>query len=394
MSATDGIPSRTKLASLGYGLGSIWQRADGSMYHVYSDNGKQREVRLQAASLSAARKECSARNARKDTGELPAPSRRTVGEVTDEFFDLLDALVKSGELRPRTLELYRQRWRSHLEKRLSRRPLQKVTGSHISSAVIVEMRRKNLSPSVIAGTLMVLGMICTYAVEKRYIVASPMTQLARRERPQAKPRTQPRVLNLEEIEKLLKGAPASIRDFLRFVAYTGVRMSEGLAIRWQDLDLEQGTAKISGQLARGTFQRVPTKTASGNREVFLSDDLVAVLKARRLKAFERGLHGPDRLVFSTREGNPLSHRNVSREITRAGDNAGLNGDGVQPVSCHDLRHSFVSRLISNGIDPVTVAALAGDKVETILKVYAHEYDRARRGTELRERVSAANTAAG
>ena len=41
----------------------------------------------------------------------------------------------------------------------------------------------------------------------------------------------------------------------------------------------------------------------------------------------------------------------------------------------------------------TVAALAGDKVETILKVYAHEYDRARRGAELRKRVAAANTAA-
>jgi hypothetical protein len=53
----------------------------------------------------------------------------------------------------------------------------------------------------------------------------------------------------------------------------------------------------------------------------------------------------------------------------------------------------VSRLISNGIDPVTVAALAGDKVETILKVYAHEYDRARRGSELRDRISAANVAA-
>jgi hypothetical protein len=41
---------------------------------------------------------------------------------------------------------------------------------------------------------------------------------------------------------------------------------------------------------------------------------------------------------------------------------------------------------------VTVAALAGDKVDTIVKVYSHEYDRARRGTELRERVSAANVA--
>jgi site-specific recombinase XerD len=111
-----------------------------------------------------------------------------------------------------------------------------------------------------------------------------------------------------------------------------------------------------------------------------------------VKALAKGLHGPDKLVFCTGTGSPLGHRNVAREITRAGDNAGLNGECVQPISCHDLRHSFVSRLISRGIDPVTVAALAGDKVETILKVYAHEYDRARRSTELRDRVLAANVA--
>ena len=36
------------------------------------------------------------------------------------------------------------------------------------------------------------------------LVASPMNQLARRERPQSKPRTKPRVLNLEEIEELVR----------------------------------------------------------------------------------------------------------------------------------------------------------------------------------------------
>jgi integrase len=336
-------------------------------------------VRLKATTLSAARKECSART-KKDNGELPAPSRRTLGETAAEFFALQDSLVKSGELRPRTVELYRQRWRSHLEERLSGKALQKVTGSDVS-AVIAEMRRKNLSPSLISGVLMVLGMICGYAVEKRYIVASPMGQLVKRERPKPNPRTKPRVLNLDEIEKLLEGAPASVKDFLRFVAYTGVRMSEGLAVRWRDVDLDAGTAKISGQLARGTFHRAPTKTASGNREIFLTDDLVSALKARRVNALAKGLHSPDQLVFCTQTGSPLGHRNVSREIRRAGDNAKLNAEGSPPISCHDLRHSFVSRLISNGIDPVTVAALVGDKVDTILKVYAHEYDRARRGAD-------------
>ena len=395
MSTTEGNPKRRLVQKLGYGLGSIYSRtkADGTTayLHVYSDNGTQREVVLAATSLTAARKEASARNTKKDSGELAAPSRRTVGQVKDEFFALQDSLVQSGELRPRTVGLYRQRWDSHLAERLENRVLQKVTGSDVS-AVIAEMRRKDLSPSVIAGTLMVAGMIFSYAVEKRYLVASPMTQLARRERPQSKPRTEPRVLNLEEIDALVSRACASIRDYLCFVAFTGVRMSEGLAIRWQDVDLEQGTVKISGQLERKTYRRVPTKTAAGNREVFLTDELVAVLKARRLKALERGLHGADQLVFCTKFGTPFSHRNVAREITRAGGNAKLNTDGLPPVSCHDLRHSFVSRLIANGIDPVTVASLAGDKLETILRVYAHVYDMARRAKDLRAQVGAANIA--
>jgi integrase len=389
MSTTDATPKRVKLCSLGYGQGSIWQRGD-ALYHVYFD-GKQREVVLRAQTLTAARKEAAQRNVKREGGELPAPSRRTVGDVAAEFFSLQETLVLSRELRPRTLELYRQRWKSHLEERLSGKAIQKVNGTDVS-AVLARMREKNLSPSVISGVLMIAGMIFTYAVERRYLSVSPMAQLSRRERPQAKPRTAPRVLSLAEIEQLLGKTPASIRDYLQFVAFTGCRMSEALAIRWQDIDLENGTAQISGQLERKTFRRIPTKTASGNREVFLTNELVTVLKARRVKALERGLHGPDQLVFCTKLGTPLSHRNVAREIRRAGDNAGLNPKGMQPISCHDLRHSFVSRLISNGIDPVTVAALAGDKVETILKVYAHEYDRARRSSDLRERVSAANIA--
>jgi integrase len=400
MSTTDASASkRTKIHSLGYGQGSLYSvvRADGetAYVHIYSDNGKQREVWLRASSKSAALKECASRNVRKDEGQLAAPSKRTFGDVAEAWFLILESRVKSGEIRPRTLALYRQRYRSHLEEKLSRRVMQKVTGSDVST-VIVGMRSNGLSPSVMGGVLMILGQICTFAVQRRYIASSPLLQVAKVERPKSGTKTEPRVLNLEEIGRLIEGAPASVRDLLSFVAFTGCRMSEGLAVRWGDLDLEAGTATISGQLARQTFQRVPTKTKTGmgpngkGREVFLSDSLATVLKARRLKALERGLHSPDRLVFCTRTGAPLGHRNVSREIRRAGDNAGLNPEGVQPVSCHDLRHSFVSRLIANGIDPVTVASLAGDKVDTIMKVYAGDYDRARRANDLRDRISAAS----
>jgi site-specific recombinase XerD len=45
----------------------------------------------------------------------------------------------------------------------------------------------------------------------------------------------------------------------------------------------------------------------------------------------------------------------------------------QTLHAHSLRHSFVSLLISNGCDLITVAALAGDTIEIISKHYAHSF---------------------
>jgi hypothetical protein len=54
---------------------------------------------------------------------------------------------------------------------------------------------------------------------------------------------------------------------------------------------------------------------------------------------------PDALVFTTASGKPHGRRNVLWAVYAAGDAAGLNGDGREPVGVHDLRHSSVrSRL--------------------------------------------------
>jgi len=45
----------------------------------------------------------------------------------------------------------------------------------------------------------------------------------------------------------------------------------------------------------------------------------------------------------------------------------------QNLHAHSLRHSFVSLLISNGLDVVNVASLAGDTIEIISKHYAHSF---------------------
>jgi Phage integrase family len=54
----------------------------------------------------------------------------------------------------------------------------------------------------------------------------------------------------------------------------------------------------------------------------------------------------------------------------------------QPV-IHDLRHTHVSGLIADGWDVVEIASRVGDRIETVLRVYAHEFDAKRRSAQRR-----------
>jgi integrase len=66
----------------------------------------------------------------------------------------------------------------------------------------------------------------------------------------------------------------------------------------------------------------------------------------------------DALVFSTMRCKPQSRRNVLRAVHLAGDSLGLNGEGLEPVGLHDLRHSFVAVAFEQGLPVPGIAALA------------------------------------
>ena len=64
----------------------------------------------------------------------------------------------------------------------------------------------------------------------------------------------------------------------------------------------------------------------------------------------------------------------SSDVENAANAAGLNPEGTQKLSFHDLRHSAISHLIRANPDPVTVSRFAGhSKTSVTLDVYAHEF---------------------
>jgi integrase len=115
-----------------------------------------------------------------------------------------------------------------------------------------------------------------------------------------------------------------------------------------------------------------------------------ILRERRERALAAGRHGADEFVFSTRTGKPLSHRNATRTILRASENAGL-----EPVGFYVLRHGFASALtVDLGLDPVQVAKQLGHARPSVtLDTYSHLFDRARHAENMRERLASSGLAA-
>lgn len=84
-------------------------------------------------------------------------------------------------------------------------------------------------------------------------------------------RTEARSLTPEEVARLLKCAEGlRYITALKLILGTGLRRGEALALRWEDVDLDRGEARVSGTLVRqddGPLEVVKTKTARSRRVV-------------------------------------------------------------------------------------------------------------------------------
>jgi len=200
--------------------------------------------------------------------------------------------------------------------------------------------------------------------------------------------SEPRYLDAAELVGLLAKCSETFRPVAATCAYAGLRISEALGLRWRDLDFKAGTLTVSGQLAPDGSRRA-TKSAASAATVPLLPTLARELKAHRSRQAERSLRRVhrDALVFQTARGKPQSRRNALRAVHAAGDAAGLNGDGREPVGLHDLRHSLAAIALASGMSlPETAALVRHANPQVTATVYAGltDHDRERLGVKLVE----------
>ena len=184
---------------------------------------------------------------------------------------------------------------------------------------------------------------------------------AREVRPPTLPRSLPKAISVDDVERLLEAAgfdqtPRALRDraLLELLYASGARISEAVGLALDDLDLAAGAVRLMGKGARERV--VPVGR-------FARDALEAYLVRARPGFAAAGTGGP--AVFLNTRGGRLSRQSAWAVLRAAADKAGLRVD----VSPHTLRHSFATHLLDGGADVRVVQELLGHASVTTTQIY-------------------------
>ena len=159
------------------------------------------------------------------------------------------------------------------------------------------------------------------------------------------------------------------------LATTGMRRGEALGLRWADVDLGHGQLAVVNTLTTVNYRPILStpKTKRSRRVIYLDPATVDVLRRHRaLQQTERAAAGPDwyheiDFVFRDELGRPLHPEWFTREFGRQARAAQL-----PTIRLHDLRHTFATLALKEGVHPKIVSERLGHATVGItLDLYSH-----------------------
>ena len=241
-------------------------------------------------------------------------------------------------------------------KKLEEMKMEDIEFAHIQDC-INEMIKAGLEPSTIRQYLSKMKVLFKAAVKPYKIIAeNPITDDVML--PKVKKTNKVKALTKSELAYLLdKMAPEKYYIMCLLASHCGMRIGEIIGLCEYDIDLKKFEIDINKQwkkLKDGSYGFGTVK--SQNRIVPIPKTIVEPLR----KYLNNNVKNLDRRIFSDDKTQNVIVRLISKMEKIGFDN-----------SIHDLRHTYVTTLLANGVDFKTIAELIGDNVETVIKTYSH-----------------------
>lgn len=267
-------------------------------------------------------------------------------------------------------------FKNHIEPAIGDKAITEVTKADIL-AIITALRANNLKTSSINVYLGTIAAIFNLALDMEIIQNNPVSRIHKLEKMKDEGLQNDNsdlAYTVEQLQEILKAAdkePLLFRALIHAAADTGCRRGELLGLQWDAIDLKTGETTICRNWTTDrTHYKCTLTTPKGKRarKVFLSATTLALFK--QIREEQKAAQAITPFVFANLKSKTLEPDTAgtwTKKTRRFGKRV-----GISDLHLHKLRHTFCSVSITNGIDPVTVAALAGHaSPQMTLNVYSH-----------------------
>ena len=263
-----------------------------------------------------------------------------------------------ASLKPGTQEGYEQKLRKHILPILGQRRLRNLTRGDVRS-LLAEKLQAGLSRDTVRLIHATLRAMLAAAVEDEILKANPASGVGRSLRLAASKDERSesiKAMTRDQLEaflgQVLHTAPTFWALFW-LMSRTGLRISEALALKWQDVDVIKCQLRVERALGRDLA--ITTPKSGHGRTVDLSASVGNELMAlRKLRCSMGQRTGPHDWLFPAGDGRPVSDHAAQKAFRQTRAAADLQG-----FTPHSLRHTYASILLAEGVSPAYVQEQLG-----------------------------------
>lgn len=279
--------------------------------------------------------------------------------MEDELKDFMHFLIVEKALAKNTIVSYERDLKAYVKYIKTVENVQSING--IGRIQIVhflgQLKEQGKSSRTIARNIASIRAFHQFLLREKVAEQDPSVHI---ETPQLE-RTLPKVLNLQEVERLLEAPKLTthygLRDkaMLELLYATGIRVSELIGLNLDDAHLTMGFVRCIG---KGNKERIIPlgRTAATAIQEYLNKGRPQFIKNQREES-----------LFVNHHGRRLTRQGFWKILKGLTKEAGIEKD----LTPHTLRHSFATHLLENGADLRAVQEMLGHSDISTTQIYTH-----------------------
>ena len=290
----------------------------------------------------------------------------TFGDASESFLEARRGHWKASTYRRYTFSLKCLRGALGADSRLSR-----LSARYVSECLGKAQKR----PATKNEMLRTFKTLMTWAYKNDYLESVEwIRKLERFPEPSVKEKNAHKYLERDELLMLLPEMKIELERYLiAFLALSGLRIGEALALTKDDVDLPQRLIHVTKTMDLRTYSVSDPKTYASLRDVYIQDELFDLCRDIRIYMTKMSLQCGFRseLFFSDFDGRPLQYDRINKYFRE-------NCERVlhRRLSLHSLRHSHASLMFEAGASLDSVALRLGHSSSAITReIYLHYTDR-------------------